>query len=214
MDLNLDAYELKQICRGDTDLLEPVYYWQNNEGDKAKYCVDPVPKGKMPCSEEGLARFLMHLDKHLAEMDPPISHYVLIYKKTGEKLGMITYSDFNPRNYSAVIGFYFPEEHRHKGYGSILMALFLRTVFHPDYRPYFHKLWAETGAFNTASIHLMERFGFHRDGTIRDHYWLDGEIYDQYIYTLLRKEYLENNQKCHIELCSELSSAIRFQGLD
>ncbi len=193
MDLNLDVYELKQIRRGDIDLLEAVYYWQNNESDKARYCVDTVPKGKTPCSDDGLARFLKHLDKHFDEMDPPITYYILILKETGEKLGMITISDFNPRNYNAVIGFYFPEANRHKGYGSILMTLFLRTVFHPDYRPYFHKLWAETGAFNTASIRLLERFGFHRDGIIREHYWLDDEIYDQYIYTLLRKEYLENN---------------------
>jgi ribosomal-protein-alanine N-acetyltransferase len=190
--LDLEAYELKQICRGDTDLMEAVYYWQNNEGDKPRCCVDPVPKGKMPCSEDGLARFLQNYDKHFDEILPQITHYILIYKETGTKLGMMMYSNFNPRNYSADIGFYFPEEHRYKGYSDILMSLFLQTVFHPDYRPYFHKLWAETGAFNTASIKLMERFGFHRDGIVREHYWLDGEIYDQYIYTLLRKEYLED----------------------
>ncbi|MEF3693716.1 MAG: GNAT family protein [Candidatus Cloacimonadota bacterium] len=190
---NLDAYELKQICREDTDLIKDIYYWQNSEIDKPRYCVDPVPKGKMPCTEEGLASFLKHFDLHFCEKDPPITHYILILKETGEALGMIMYSNYNPRNYNAEIGFYFPEEHRHKGYGKILMELFLRTVFHSDHQPCFHKLWAETGAFNTASLRLMEHFGFHRDGTIREHYWLDGGIYDQYIYTLLRKEYLENN---------------------
>lgn len=196
--LNLDSYDLKQICRDDTDLIKQVFIWQMEEAEKDRYCVEQIQKGKFPYSETGISRFQEAYDKHFDEMLPPITHFILLHKETGAKLGMMMFSDFNPRNYSAVIGFYFPEEHRYKDYGNVLLTLFMQTVFHPDYRPYFHKLWAETGAFNTASIKLLERCGFHRDGTVREHYWLDGEIYDQYIYTLLRKEYLNNNSSLTI----------------
>jgi [ribosomal protein S5]-alanine N-acetyltransferase len=46
--------------------------------------------------------------------------------------------------------------------------------------------WAE----NVASVRLLEKLGFQREGLLRDEYWEDGTFHDEALYALLQREYL------------------------
>ncbi|MEH2115208.1 MAG: GNAT family protein [Nostoc sp.] len=35
----------------------------------------------------------------------------------------------------------------------------------------------------------QEKLGFHRDGILREHHELDGKLWDDYIYSILRSEW-------------------------
>ena len=53
-----------------------------------------------------------------------------------------------------------------------------------------NRIYAGTIADNHASVRLLERLGFQREGTRRQHSWEeDGTFHDSAIYGLLRSEY-------------------------
>lgn len=52
-----------------------------------------------------------------------------------------------------------------------------------------NKLYCQTGAFNIASVQLLEKLNFHRDGILREHHELDCKMWDDYIYSILRSEW-------------------------
>lgn len=105
-----------------------------------------------------------------------------------EPVGKIGLFDYNPRNRSAEIGYYLPESNRGTGNGSRMMELFLKEAF-GDEMLALHKLYATTSSGNAASNRLLQKFGFHLDGRLREHFFVDGEKYDQMIYSLLRTEW-------------------------
>jgi RimJ/RimL family protein N-acetyltransferase len=118
--------------------------------------------------------------------DPAVKTYVLV---RGEKpLAYTRLFDYNPRNRSAEFGYYMPECNRGAGNGSRMMELFLKEAF-TDESLALHKLYATTSAGNIPSNRLLQKFGFHLDGRLREHYWVDGQKYDQMTYSLLRTEW-------------------------
>lgn len=39
------------------------------------------------------------------------------------------------------------------------------------------------------SICLLKKLGFQLDGRMREHYWINGQKYDQLVYSLLKNEW-------------------------
>ena len=109
-----------------------------------------------------------------------------IYSLDGEDLlGKLTAADYNPRNSSAEIGYYLLPPHRDKSCMAKSLYTFCDTLFCLGG---LNKLYAQTGAFNTPSVRLLEHLGFHRDGILRQHHELDGVLWDDYLYSLLANE--------------------------
>ena len=52
-----------------------------------------------------------------------------------------------------------------------------------------NKIYAQTGSFNIESIELLEKMGFQRDGILRNHHELNDVFYDDYIFSILNKEW-------------------------
>lgn len=55
-----------------------------------------------------------------------------------------------------------------------------------------NRIEAFIGPNNSASIRLVEKFGFTREGLLRQHYYKDGQFEDSVAYSLLQEEY--NNE--------------------
>jgi ribosomal-protein-alanine N-acetyltransferase len=54
-----------------------------------------------------------------------------------------------------------------------------------------HRVYAGTIADNHESVRLLERIGFTREGTRREHSWEDdGTFHDSAMYGLLRHEFI------------------------
>lgn len=101
-------------------------------------------------------------------------------------IGEIHLFDYNPRNNCAELGYYFIPEYRGKGYAEEALNTLLELIF--DKTP-INKLFANTGSFNEKSCALLTKCGFSRDGILREHHELNGKLYDDYSFTMLRSDW-------------------------
>jgi RimJ/RimL family protein N-acetyltransferase len=103
-----------------------------------------------------------------------------------EPVGKFNCFNINKRNKSGECGYAIDPKLRGQGIGTKMIAACISYLF-KNYD--FNKLYCQTGAFNKPSIAILEQLGFHRDGVLRQHHELDGKLWDDYIYSILRKEW-------------------------
>jgi ribosomal-protein-alanine N-acetyltransferase len=101
-------------------------------------------------------------------------------------VGRVTYFDMNPRNRSLEIGFLTAPEFRRKGYTFEAVRLLLKHLFE---EMGMNKVMAQTGEYNKASIALLKKLGFKQDGRLRQHHEVDGELYDDLLFSILAEEF-------------------------
>ena len=104
----------------------------------------------------------------------------------GVPCGRVTVFDFNPRNRSAEFGFLIDPARRGTGCGTRMIRAFLDHAF-PTWN--LNRLYCQTGAFNIASVRMLERLRFVREAILRQHHELDGRLLDDLVYSLLRSEW-------------------------
>ncbi|MBE7385748.1 MAG: GNAT family N-acetyltransferase [Leptolyngbya sp. SIO1E4] len=107
-----------------------------------------------------------------------------------EPVGRFVYFDVNSRNRSAEFGYIVCPDYRGQGLGTAMLTLALDHLFATTD---LNKLYCQTAAFNTASVKLLEKLGFHRDGILREHHELDGRLWDDFVYSMLRHELTRAN---------------------
>jgi RimJ/RimL family protein N-acetyltransferase len=56
-----------------------------------------------------------------------------------------------------------------------------------------HRVVAFCHVDNSASVRVMEKLGMHLDGRLRETRWLNGIWWDEYVYAILEREWMENN---------------------
>jgi len=56
-----------------------------------------------------------------------------------------------------------------------------------------HRIVAFCHAGNSASVRVMEKLGMHQDGRLRETRWLMGQWWDEYVYSILEKEWKDLN---------------------
>ena len=52
-----------------------------------------------------------------------------------------------------------------------------------------HRIVGFCHADNTASVRVMEKLGMHQDGRLRETRWLRGQWWDEYVYSVLEREW-------------------------
>jgi RimJ/RimL family protein N-acetyltransferase len=112
--------------------------------------------------------------------------FVIVAIKEKTPVGIINYFNWNSLNRSAELGLLTDPDQRRKGYGHEAVRLLTRYLF--QMRD-LNKVYASTSSLNKATVGLLEKAGFKRDGTLRHQYFYDGEFHDGYIYSLLRFEF-------------------------
>lgn len=147
---------------------------------------DNQPDGREPESlEETRARIERAMN---AEEDTTIIRYAIRKRESDELIGygIIAHIDRHNRQcrLSVVIG-----EKREWGNGFAGEAL-RATIEHAFTALGMNRIGAEIYAFNERSIRLFERLGFKREGTVRESVLKDGKFADEYVYGLLRREWL------------------------
>jgi [ribosomal protein S5]-alanine N-acetyltransferase len=100
--------------------------------------------------------------------------------------GRFSYFDLNPRNHSAEFGYTVNPQLRRRGIGTTMLSIAITHLFSTTM---LNKLYCQTAAFNMASIRLLEKLNFHQDGVLREHHELDGKLWDDFIYSVLRREW-------------------------
>jgi RimJ/RimL family protein N-acetyltransferase len=105
----------------------------------------------------------------------------------GRVIGTCTLAQLNAGHQRAEIGFALARAHWGCGYMSECLTALLRFAFE-SLR--LHRLTADADPRNHASIRLLERMGFRREGYLHEHYFVHGERQDALLMGLLRSHWV------------------------
>lgn len=146
---------------------------------------------EMFCSQEVYAGTLQLPYPSLAEwrqrlLEVPEGYYNLVAVYEDRVVGMLSVQTFTKRarrRHVGAIGISVHADWQGKGVGSALMRAGLDLA---DNWLNLLRLELEVYTDNEAAIKLYERFGFEREGTLRQHAFRDGQYVDAYVMARLR----------------------------
>jgi diamine N-acetyltransferase len=111
--------------------------------------------------------------------------FVIVSFKENHPVGIVRFFNMNHLNRSCELGLLVDPDHRRKGYGLEAVRVLTRWLYRTRD---LNKVYANTSSLNKATVGLLEKAGFKRDGVLRHQYYFDGELRDGYLYSLLRYE--------------------------
>ncbi len=107
-------------------------------------------------------------------------------RATGEVIGTATLFELDAPNRRAEIGFALNHDHWRRGYMGEALACLIDFAF-DDLG--LHRIEADVDPRNPASLRLLERFGFQREGYLRERWIVGGEISDTVFLGLLESDW-------------------------
>ncbi len=176
--------KLIKLTKDDIEHIRSIYKWNIAEKRKDLYSCDEIDNEYE--KHMTFERFYPLMARNI--LSGQMDNYIIVDSETEQAVGRLQAFDYNGRNKSIEIGYYFPPEFRGKGYGIAMMETLL-TEFFSDEEMKLNKIVAETAEGNTASNKLLQKFGFKVDARMREHYWFGEEKQDQLIYSILRSEW-------------------------
>lgn len=112
----------------------------------------------------------------------------------GAFVGWCSATRWDPQHRSISLGYVYDEAVWGRGYAAESVAALLQWVFDTLDA---HRVQAVTDTRNDASVRLLERLGFTREGTLREDCTVDGEVSDSHVYGLLRREWAGPPTRTH-----------------
>lgn len=94
----------------------------------------------------------------------------------------------------AEIGFTLSIKHQGKGFASEALLALLSDAFA---RLDLHRIAAVTDSRNSPAVALLERLSFRREGHLLQNIWFKGAWGDEYLYAVLREEWLAAHSVSH-----------------
>lgn len=122
-----------------------------------------------------------------------ISHesFLIVDKKTDQRVGECGFHTWNATHRRAELFYFFnKEDYRGKGYMSEILPVVLEYGFT---QLNLHRIAALSAESNNASIRLLEKNGFVKEGVMREDYNVDGEQSDSVCFSLLKWEWEKRN---------------------
>ncbi len=113
----------------------------------------------------------------------------LIEKFTNKFIGYFGFWRIDAKNCRAEIGYALCPENWGKGF---MMETFRTVIKYGFEELKLHSIEANVNPKNTASIKLLERFGFKREAYFRENYFFNNEFKDSVIYSLLDSDIIKN----------------------
>ena len=165
--------------------------WLNatfNDPNEDYFNGDDPPKERPETLEE-TGRLLERILNRPPDAD--IIDYAIHKKDTGEMIGcgMIALINRYNRRCSLGIGLGWNRDNWGKGYASETLQAIISYCFT---ELELNRIEAEIYEFNDPSIRLFERHGFRREGIRRQYIFKDGIFKDEYLYGLLREEWVKD----------------------
>ena len=108
---------------------------------------------------------------------------------TNELVGVIGLKSISMKNKKAEIGYWIGKAFWHKGYGSAAVSMMIEYAFE---KLKLNKVTCITFAFNENSVKILEKFGFLREGLLRDDVFHKDNFEDNLLFGLLKKDYKSN----------------------
>lgn len=107
-----------------------------------------------------------------------------------EPIGKFSYFDYNSRNRSCEFGYFINPKFQGKGLGEKMTKECVNYLFSNE-ELNLNKLYCQTGEFNKPSIKILENLGLNKDGVLREHHELDGKLWSDFVYSILKSEWIK-----------------------
>lgn len=114
--------------------------------------------------------------------------FVITLKETGEIIGTIGFVKLDKEKGVAELGYWLGVPFRGNGYTVEAAQLLLQYGFNTLG---LRRVYANVFTVNLASVPILKKLGFTREGMLRQTDVRDGEVLDEYIYGLLVDEYIQ-----------------------
>jgi RimJ/RimL family protein N-acetyltransferase len=111
----------------------------------------------------------------------------IVRHEDGLVIGTCTLFHIDESNRRAEIGYALGRAHWGKGYMREALSALLEYAFRTLG---LHRIEADVDPRNEASIRLLERLGFQKEGYLRERWLVDGATHDTLFFGLLRKEWV------------------------
>ena len=131
-----------------------------------------------PVSMDSQMKWYAHLDGSSS-----VLRCIVADQKDNSPLGTLIMNEIDQRNGVAHIHVKMAAgETRGKGYGTDAVNTIVQYAFE-ELR--LHCVFANVISYNAASIRMLEKCGFHRDGILRERVYKQGKYFDEYTYSKL-----------------------------
>lgn len=151
--------------------------------------------------EPAVRRYQPLADLSLGQLRSDVASHRIpdLYKSRGEKfqwiieaddlpVGWITLVVSNWEHGLAEVGYALSTRYQGRGIMAAALAELLRDLFT---RSSIERLEARCAVGNTASARVLEKLGFTLEGRLREYFRLRGRRVDNFLYSLLRSEYVD-----------------------
>lgn len=144
-------------------------------------------------TDEELAVERSRAERGLTTVNMSFLVFHLLDKKDQRNIGWCGYHKWFPKHQRAEIGYVLGDESlRHTG----LMTEALDAIINYGFTEMnLNRIEAGVGKENTPSLKLMERFGFVKEGILREHYMVGNTLEDTISFSLLKREYKGTENK-------------------
>lgn len=137
--------------------------------------------------EAGYARLKEMNEAGMESFRVALFYFLLIDKTSGKVIGECGFHSWNKAHQRAELYYHLKNDSdKRKG----LMTEAVKEVLNYAYNELeLHRVQALVAKDNIASIKLLERFKFKKEGTLREDYLVDGKMEDSECYSLLKHEW-------------------------
>lgn len=144
-------------------------------------------KSFLGLSEQNFEREKDRFSKGMSTFNRSFANFQLIEQATGKIIGWCGYHTWAFDHDRAEIGYSMSgEEFMNKGF----MSEALKAILHYGFTEMkLHRIEALVADYNTASVNLLKKNNFTREGVLREHYLVNGVFEESIMYSLLVSEY-------------------------
>lgn len=154
--------------------LEYIYHHFSNP-EVSRYLLDEDPVNHLDHAQE-IVNFYMS--------PGGVTHnrWIIIEKTGNQPIGTCGYHKWDRRNRRSEIGYDLDPSFWRKGFTTEALQIMLHFGFE---QMELHRIEALVFPENIASIRTLEKVGFHREGLLRDYFFMNGHFYNHLIFSLL-----------------------------
>lgn len=142
--------------------------------------------GFLGVNAEALAKEKDKYAHGLTTFNRSFLNFLLVDKENGNVIGACDFHTWYTDHSRAEIGYgMYGDDSKQQG----LMSEALRPIIDYGFRVMgLHRIEAFVGPLNIPSLKLMDKFGFTREGLLREHYCKNGVMEDSVVFSLLKHE--------------------------
>jgi RimJ/RimL family protein N-acetyltransferase len=127
------------------------------------------------------------LSNHIASYEKEdYYHWAIIEKKTNYCIGQISFFSIDTKNHYGEIKYGIGRKFQNKGYATEATKVILEYGFN---KINLHKVQISHKKNNLASKAIINKLKFKYEGTLRDHFFVNGHYIDRPYYSMIKKEY-------------------------